>query len=101
MTRLLLSEEASSDAEQILSYLYHEAGPHVAERYERRFKAMLERLEIYPESGAPRPALGVNCRIAIVSPYVLIYDFLESERLSVVLRILHGHRAMHERMLGR
>jgi hypothetical protein len=45
--------------------------------------------------------LGPLTRIAIVLPYVLIYDFSEVDDRLVLLRVLHGHRKMTERLLRR
>lgn len=58
MIRLLVSDDAVSDAEDILSYLHREAGPNVSERYARRFDAMVRQLIEFPESGVARIDLG-------------------------------------------
>ena len=46
----------------------------------------------FPESGPPRPALGKNVRIAIVSPYLLIYDYTPEDDRIILLRVLHERR---------
>ena len=90
MARVVVTERAKRDLRYILSELNEMAGYRVAERYTAEFKATYRRLADFPASGAPRHALGLNTRIAIVSPYIVIYDD-ESDR-ATVLRVLHGKR---------
>jgi hypothetical protein len=45
--------------------------------------------------------LGPDTRIAIILPYVLIYDYSEHHDQLVLLRALHGRRRMTERLLKR
>ena len=101
MTRLVVTADAEADTREILSYLEREAGPTVAIAYGRRFGSVLRRLVDLPETGAPRPALGPNTRIGIVSPYILIYDFVRADDLLVLLRILHGRRNITRDLLRR
>src|SRR5579885_2008737 len=75
MARLVVTADAGADTDGILSYLAQEAGVQVAEKYARQFRVAIERLLNWPESGAPRPHLGEAVRIAVVSPYVLIYEY--------------------------
>jgi toxin ParE1/3/4 len=100
MTRLVVTAEADADADDILDYLRREAGPRIAADYGRRFRVTLERLVDLPETGAPRPALGSNTRIAIVSPYLLIYDYAPDTDTLTLLRILHGRRNIAGVILG-
>jgi plasmid stabilization system protein ParE len=72
MTRLVVTADAEADTNDILTYLEEKAGPLVAARCGHRFLVTLQRVVEMPESGAPRPALGPNIRIAIVYPYLLI-----------------------------
>jgi toxin ParE1/3/4 len=99
MTRLVVTAEADSDASDILDYLRREAGARVAADYGRRFGLTLERLVDLPQTGAPRPALGPNARIAIVSPYLLIYDYTHDDDMLTLLRILHGRRNITRSLL--
>jgi toxin ParE1/3/4 len=101
MTRLVVTAEAESDTYEILAYLEREAGPSIAAEYGRRFLSALERLIDLPETGAPRPSLGPCARIGIVSPYVLIYDFVREDNSLVLLRILHGRRNITHDLLKR
>ena len=101
MTRLTVTADAERDTGNILSYLVREAGREIAERYASQFRATIERLLRWPESGAPRPHLGEAVRIAVVSPYVLIYEYSQSDDTLTLLRILHGRRNITDQLLRR
>jgi toxin ParE1/3/4 len=101
MTRLVVTADAEGDLSKILSFLERKAGPIIAAEYGRRFRSTLERLVDLPETGAPRPSLGPNVRIGIVSPYVLIYEFMQADDRLILLRILHGRRNITRDLLGR
>jgi toxin ParE1/3/4 len=92
MTRLVVTADAEADTTDILDHLEREAGRRISEQYGRRFYRTIERLVDVPQSGAPRPALEPDIRIAIVSPYVLIYEYRPSDDTLTLLRILHGRR---------
>jgi plasmid stabilization system protein ParE len=70
--------------------LYDRAGYGIAARYADEFKAAYRRIAHVPACGPPRLALGGNARIAIVLPYVVIYD--HEGNTATVLRVLHGRR---------
>ena len=59
-------------------------------RYAADFKSVYRRLADFPASGPRRPTLGPNARIAIVLPYIVIYD--HEDDIVTVLRVLHGKR---------
>jgi toxin ParE1/3/4 len=101
MARLVVAPRLRSDTETILNYLEKVAGLRVAARYGGRFEETIARLTSFPESGAPRPVLGVNTRIAIVQPYLLIYDFTRDDNTLTLLRVLHGRRNVTRALLGR
>jgi plasmid stabilization system protein ParE len=101
MTQLVVTADAAADTNDILSYLVQEAGSQVAEKYAGQFRVTIERLLRWPESGAPRPHLGEDVRIAVVSPYVLIYQYSRGDDTLVVLRMLHGRRNITDRLLRR
>jgi plasmid stabilization system protein ParE len=101
MTRLVVTADAENDTNVILAYLEREAGGRVALDYGRRFIQTLERIVGFPESGVPRPALGPDARIAIVSPYLLIYDYTRKDDTLTLLRILHGRRDITRTLLRR
>ena len=101
MTKVVVSSLAFDDAASILRYLNQEAGGAIARRYDAEIRRVLSRLERFPRSGAPRPALGAAVRIAVVSPYVVIHEYAEAEDTVLVLRILHGSRDITRRLLRR
>ena len=101
MTRLLVTADADSDFNDIISYLQQNAGARVAQNYTRRFNATLDGLLLFPQTGSPRPGLGPNVRIAVVSPYILIYDYLARDDTLVLLRILHEKRNITRRLVRR
>ena len=90
MARVVVTEPAKRDLRQLLSYLHEQAGPRVATRYAAEFKAVYRRLADIPAAGPPRPALGPSARVAIVSPYIVVYD--HANDMVTVLRVLHGKR---------
>jgi plasmid stabilization system protein ParE len=101
MTRLVVTADAEADTDAILSYLARSAGAQVLEKYASEFRAAIERLLTWPESGARRPYLGEAVRIAVVSPYVLIYEYNRDDDTLALLRILHGRRNITDRLLRR
>jgi toxin ParE1/3/4 len=57
-------------------------------------------------SRCPRPArrgkpLGPDAHIAIVYPYVLIYDYVQANDTVTLLRVLHGRRNITRDLLKR
>jgi plasmid stabilization system protein ParE len=92
MTALIVSADARTDTFEILEGLKNKAGASVSARYAMRFRDVVARLPEMPRSGSPRPALGSSTRCIIVSPYAIIYDYVEKDDLIVILRILHGRR---------
>lgn len=101
MPTLVVTARASRDFDDILDHLGDVAGQRTAQSYAQRFAGALERIEQFPGAGQQRPALGPDTRIAIVLPYVLIYDYSEADHHLVLLRVLHGRRRMTERLLQR
>jgi len=101
MPTLVVTARANRDFDNILDHLGDVAGQRTAQSYAQRFADALERIEQFPEAGPQRPALGPDTRIAIVLPYVLIYDDSEPHDHLVLLRVLHDPRRMTERLLKR
>ncbi len=101
MARVVLTASADADTAFILADLAAKVGANVAERYDKDFDALYRRLERFPESGSPRPALGQLVRIGIVSPYNIIHEYIEADGVVTVMRILHGRRRITRRMLKR
>jgi toxin ParE1/3/4 len=90
MAQVIVTDRAKGDIRRILSDLNERAGFNVATRYAAAFKAAYRRLAVAPTSGPPRSALGPRTRIAIVLPYIVIYEY-ENDSITV-LRVLHGKR---------
>ncbi len=91
MTQLVVAAEAETDTANILAYLAQEAGPRVAVDY-RPLSHDYRTPGGHAADGAPRPRLGPNTRIAVVAPYILIYDYKRDADILTPLRILHGKR---------
>jgi toxin ParE1/3/4 len=53
----------------------------------------------FPDTGAPRPKIGSNIGIGVVSPYVVIYRHTEADGAVRVLRIVHGSRWITGKLL--
>ncbi|MFL6803740.1 MAG: type II toxin-antitoxin system RelE/ParE family toxin [Xanthobacteraceae bacterium] len=101
MTRLVVTADAEADTRDILVYLEQQAGRPVAADYAHRFSWTIERLVSMPEIGAPWPSLGLNTRVAVVFPYILIYDYAREDDTLTLLRILHGRRNISRDLLQR
>lgn len=100
MARIVISAFADTDADEILAHLQSEAGYVTALKYERSFDRLYDRLARFPESGAPRPALGFNIRMAVISPYIVFYRYAASENVAEIIRILHGSRQITRKLLS-
>ncbi len=99
MARLVITASADADIAAIASDLATKAGAEVAVRYYAEFDRLYRRLEEFPESGAPRPALGPLVRIGVVAPYIVIYEYAEAEGVVTIMRILHGRRRITRHLL--
>ncbi len=99
MTRLVVTADAEADTSDILDYLEREASPRIADLYGRRFRATIMRIVDLPETGPLRPALGQEVRIAIVFPYIIIYEYAPQNDTVVLLRVLHGRRNITRELL--
>jgi toxin ParE1/3/4 len=99
MARIAVSLLAQADTAYIGRDLARKAGVNIAEKYLAEFESLYERLTRYPASGAPRPAIGSNIRICVVSPYVVIYEHDPSQDTVTIFRIVHGRRKITGEML--
>ena len=90
MAHVVVSALAHSDLSQILRYLVANAGVRITQRYVTAFDALYDRLADFPDSCPPRPALGPRVRVALVAPFMVVYD--HQNGTVTVLRILHGKR---------
>ena len=99
MARFILSASASADQTEIINDLNSTAGLRTATKFRGLFSTLYVNLTDHPAIGAPRPALGRNIRIGIVSPYIIIYRHSEGDDTVTVLRIVHGRRRITSRLL--
>ena len=90
MARVIVSAVAAEDLIEILTVLEAQAGVKIANRYQHDFTQVYEQLAQFPGSGAPRPELGGQTRVVVVSPYLMFYE--HDTDLVTVIRVLHGRR---------
>jgi len=100
MARVVLTDSADADSESIIRYLGRKAGPSTVLKYRTLFKALYHRLADHPDIGAPRPDLGRNIRIGVVTPYIFVYEHPPGAEIVTVLRILHGRRKVVAKLLS-
>jgi len=100
MSRVIIALSADADTDVILGDLAREAGERTAAKYDILFDGLYDRLADHPEIGAPRPALGRNIRIGIVTPYIVIYRHSKHDDTVTVLRIVHGRRRVTGKLLS-
>ena len=99
MARVVFTDAADSDSDSIYADLHERAGKTTVGKYRALFKELYGRWAAFPDSGAPRPRLGRNIRIGVVSPYIVIYRHVEADDALIVLRIVHGKRKITGKML--
>ena len=100
MTQLIFTESASDDQSSILNDLNKKAGVLTAFKFQSLFRSLYDRLVDYPDSGAPRPALGPDIRIGIVSPQIIIYSHSVDDDTVTVLRLVHARRRITGKLLA-
>ena len=64
-----------------------------------RFREKIGRILEHPGTGSPRPKLGNSTRIAIVYPYLMIFDHVRGSGELTLLRVLHGRRKITKRLI--
>jgi plasmid stabilization system protein ParE len=101
MIRIVVTPRVRRDRDDILRYLAREAGAGAVRKYAERFRDATLRLTEMPGSGSLRPELGFRCRLVVIAPYLLIYDYDPAHGQVTLLRILHGKRGITERLLRR
>jgi toxin ParE1/3/4 len=99
VSRVVITSTADADTAHVIALLAAKAGKGVAARYNADFDKVYERLAYKPESGSPRYALGRHIRMCVVSPYVIIYEYIESDDTVMIMRIVHGRRNITRRFL--
>ncbi len=98
MARVLFTSAADADADCIFDDLYIKAGKTTVVKYRLLFKTLYDNLAAFPNNGAPRPKIGANIRVGIVSPYIVIYN-TETDGIVRVLRIVHGRRKITGKLI--
>jgi toxin ParE1/3/4 len=71
----------------------------VVTKYYQLFDAVYQRLETWPASGPVRPRLGKLARIAVVTPYVMIYDWNPATDTITIVRIVRGSRRITRKLV--
>ena len=99
MARIVITASADADLAEIVAYLRQQVGDNVARKYAAEFDAIYDRLADFPGSGPRRTTLGPHTRIAIVPPYVMIYDYADDT--VTILRVVHGKRDITAKLLTR
>lgn len=94
-----VSERAKSDFDEIIARLESLAGNRVAVKFVVSLSRAIVGLADFPGQGAPRPRLGRDMRVLIVSPYLILYEYALGDDGVVVLRIVHGRRKITRRFL--
>jgi plasmid stabilization system protein ParE len=62
------------------------------------FTDVYDRLAEHPDLYAARPALGPKIHVAVVPPYLVIYEHTTPDVVNI-LRILHGRRRLSPSLL--
>jgi toxin ParE1/3/4 len=52
---------------------------------------------MFPASGARRKSLGPDTRIAVLSPYIVVYDYADG--MVHIVRVLDGRRNVTRRLV--
>ena len=99
MARVVFTASADADSASILVDLNTKAGKPAVVRYLALFRKFYEHLADFPDSGAQRN-VGPTIRIGIVSPYIVIYRYMEADSTVMVLRIVHGCRKITGKLLS-
>jgi toxin ParE1/3/4 len=97
MTPVVVSPKADEDVSLMLEHLQAVAGPAVMRRYVQELNAIYERLTLFPDSGPRRKSLGPHVRIAVLSPYVIIYEHVNGT--VTIVRVLDGRRNVTRRLV--
>lgn len=99
MTRVEISRWADADIGEILERLCEAAGMRVIGRYATDLQAIFDRLSAFPAIGSRRPELGRHARIAVLSPYIVIYDYVANAGHATIVRVIDGRRNLTRRLV--
>ncbi len=98
MAKVEIASTADADVEEILEYLAEKAGDPTVVKYAQDFDKLYDHLALYPESCPRRPRLAPTARIAIVSPYVVLYVYSATDDTVTIVRVVHGHRRITRKL---
>ena len=75
MARVVVTKSADADFDELVNFLFQEAGRGVAVKYEARIDEFYTCLIDNPKIGSRRRALGSGVRIGVIQPYIVIYRY--------------------------
>ncbi len=90
MMKIVLSNEADNDLEEIYEYTRSNFSIQQANVYLNKLISQIERLGRYPNLGMKRAELTNNIKSLIIESHVVFYKILKDSIL--VVRILHHSR---------
>ncbi len=102
MARIIWTKPALSDLDEIAEYIAFDK-PSASRKLVQKIFSVVERLEIFPESGRVPPELeNSDYREVIVSPCRIFYHFDQGEEGSVyILHVMRGERQLRKFVLER
>jgi toxin ParE1/3/4 len=92
MARIDIGPSAKRDLARIVTDMRGQGRDQAADKLEAELGVLLRRLAVFPESGSPRPGLGLEIRSAAVKPYVVLHRYDRAADTVFILRVLHGRR---------
>ncbi len=101
MTRVEISRQADADVGEMLERLREAAGMRITDRYANDLQAIFDRLSVFPAIGSPRSELGRHARIAVLSPYIVIYDYVANADHLTIVRVIDGRRNLTQHLVRR
>ena len=99
MAKVVFTAAADADAAAIFDELNAKAGKPTVIKYRGLLRRLYENLADFPDLGPPRPKIGRQIRIGIVSPYIVIYRYAKAANVATVLRVVHGRRRITGKLL--
>jgi len=92
MASIVFTAAADADAAVIFGDLDAKAATSTVVKYRASLSALYRSLQDFPDGGAPRPRIGADIRIGVVSPHIVIYRHSPAYDALTVPRIVHGRR---------
>lgn len=99
MTRVEIGRQADADIGELLERLRESAGMRVTDKYASDLQSIFDRLSMFPAIGSPRSELGRHARIAVLSPYIVIYDYVANMDHVTIVRVIDGRRNITRRLV--